>query len=277
MPARGSTRGAGTMNSSSLLLDMQTAMLSLAIITPRVLVCLVILPGFGMTVLTGMAKNTAAMAIALPAIVPTFFFVQSTPPDFFMCIMLIFKEAIIGMMLGVLMSIPIWVVQSIGSIFDSQRAAVQVQANNSAVDKDASAIGGMLIQAVVLIMIQAGLFIALTRILIESYGTWPAHLLLPPFEPGNAEIVLRRFGELFWYILVYGTPVILPLLLIEFGFAILGVFAANLQVSSASAPVKSLTGLLIMFLYWPTLSHYVAGDFTRILDLVPELLSNRVP
>ncbi|MGI4937581.1 MAG: EscT/YscT/HrcT family type III secretion system export apparatus protein, partial [Janthinobacterium lividum] len=238
------------MINNAVLLDIQSAMLALAIITPRVLVCLVILPGFGMQVLTGMAKNTAAMAIAIPAIVPTFYFVQATPPDFLMCGMLIFKEALLGMMLGIMMSIPIWVVQSVGSIFDSQRSPIQIQANNAGVDKDASAVGAMLIQAVVLIMIQAGLFLALARILIESYGTWPAYMLTPPFELGHLDVLVKRFGDLFFYIMVYGAPVIMPLILIEFGFAIIGVFASNLQVSFASAPIKSITGMLILLLYW---------------------------
>jgi type III secretion protein T len=257
---------------ASLLLDLQTVLVTLALVTPRVLVCLVILPGFGLNVLTGMARNMAAMAIALPAALPTFYVVQEHGPDLILLGMLAFKEALIGLMFGVLMAIPLWVVQSVGSVFDTQRSPIQIQANNASVDRDASALGGMLIQAVVLVMVQAGLFTALARILIESYGTWPAHTLLPPFESGHYEVLLKRFGELFWYIVVYGAPVIMPLILIEFGFAIVGVFASNLQVSFASAPVKSLVGLLILLAYWPTLSHFVAGDFARLLDLGASLM-----
>ncbi|EJL88975.1 type III secretory pathway, component EscT [Herbaspirillum sp. CF444] len=257
---------------ASLLMDMQALLVTMAIVTPRVLVCLAILPGFGLNVLTGMAKNSAAMAIALPAALPTYYFVQTNSPDFLFSGMLAFKEAMIGLMFGVLMSIPLWVVQSIGSIFDTQRSPIQIQANNASVDRDASAIGAMLIQAVVVVMVQAGLFSALARILIESYGVWPAFELMPPFEPGHFDILLKRFGELLWYIVVYGAPVIIPLILIEFGFAIIGVFASNLQVSFASAPIKSLTGLLILLAYWATFSHYVAGDFAHLLDLAASLI-----
>ncbi|CAN7526597.1 EscT/YscT/HrcT family type III secretion system export apparatus protein [Duganella sp. LjRoot269] len=255
-----------------LLLDMQALLVTLALITPRVLVCLSILPGFGLNVLTGMARNTAAMAIALPAALPTFYFVQHNGPDFLLSGMLAFKEAIIGLMFGVMMSIPLWVAQSIGSIFDTQRSPIQIQANNASVDRDASAIGGMLIQAVVLVMVLAGLFSALARILIESYAVWPAYTLLPPFEPGHFDVLIKRFGELLWYTVVYGAPVIIPLILIEFGFAIVGVFASNLQVSFASAPIKGLVGLLLMLAYWPTFSHYVTGDFSHLLDLAASLM-----
>lgn len=257
---------------SSLLLDMQSALIAMALVTPRVLVCFVIVPGFSFSVLTGMAKNISAMAIALPAALPTFFYVRETPPDMLLAAVLLFKEAGIGLMLGVMMAIPVWVVQSVASILDSQRAAVQVQASNSAVDRDASALGGMLLQAVVIVMMQAGLLIAMTRILIESYGVWPAFNVTPPFDPGHMDVLIKRFSEFFWYIIVYGAPVIIPLIFIEFGFAMIGVFASNLQVSFASAPIKSLTGLFILLVYWPTLSHYVSGDFARVLDLMASLL-----
>jgi len=260
---------------ASLLLDIHAALITMALVTPRVLVCLVILPGFGLNVLTGMAKNAAAMAIALPAALPTFYFVQRNAPDFLVSGVLVFKEAMLGLVFGVMMAIPLWVVQSIGSIFDSQRSPIQIQANNASVDRDASASGAVLLQAVVLIMVQAGLFSAMARILIESYAAWPAYTLTPPFEPGHFDIVVRRFGELLWYIVVYGAPVLIPLILIEFGFAIIGVFASNLQVSFASAPVKSLAGLIVMLLYWSTLSHYVASDFTHLLDLAASLMEIR--
>jgi len=127
------------------------------------------------------------------------------------------------------------------------------------------------LQAVVLVMVQAGLFSALARILIESYAIWPAYTLLPPFEPGHFDVLVQRFGNFLWYVVVYGAPVLIPLVLIEFGFAIIGVFASNLQVSFASAPIKSLVGLLILLAYWATFSHYIVGDFSHLLDLLASL------
>jgi type III secretion protein T len=258
--------------STSLYTDLQAGLVTMALVTPRVMVCLMILPGFGMNVLVGMGRRCAALAIALPAALPTFLYVQSTPPDIILGAMLAFKEAFLGMMLGTLISIPFWAVQSIGSIFDTQRAAVQVPTSNPAIDHDASVVGAMLVQAVALVMVQAGLFIGLARILIESFAPWPAYTLMPPFDPGHFDIVVKRFGDLFWHIILYGAPVIIPLLLIEFGFALVGVFARNLQVSAASSPVKSLAGLFVLLVYWPTLSHYVSGDFAGLLQLIPSLL-----
>lgn len=255
---------------SSLLVDAQVLLLTIALTTPRALACLLILPGFGTRTLTGMARNAVAMAVALPAALPTFYAVQQTPPDFFLGIALVIKETAIGGLLGVMLALPIWTAQSIGSILDTQRLPLQIQANNASLDPDASAIGAMLLQAVVMIMIQAGLYVAMVRVIVESYGVWPAFSLMPPFETGQLEVVIKYFSNFFWNIIVYGGPVIIPLLLIDFGFAILGVFTPSLQVSFASSPIKSLVGLFVLLVYWPTFSHYVAGDFSHILDFIPD-------
>jgi len=257
---------------SSLLIDVQTVLITIALITPRALVCLVILPAFGLRTLMGVPRKAVAIAASLPAALPTFYFVQETPPDYILAGMLLIKEAVFGAVLGVVLSIPFWVAQSIGSILDAQRSPIQIQSNNASVDPDASAIGALLLQAITLVMIQAGLFVAMTRILIESYAVWPSFNLAPPFEPGQLEVLIKRFGQFFWHIIVYGGPVIIPLILIDFAFAVIGIFASNLQVSFASSPVKSLVGLFILLIYWPTFSHYVAGDFSQLLDFTASLL-----
>ncbi|RZI42210.1 EscT/YscT/HrcT family type III secretion system export apparatus protein [Herbaspirillum sp. HC18] len=256
---------------TSFLVDINTLVVTIALTTPRTVVCLAILPGFSFRTLTGITRTAIAFAVALPAALPTYWFIVETPVDYFMGGILILKETVIGGMLGVLMSIPIWVVQSVGSIADAQRSPIQIQPNPSQ-DQDASAIGGMLVQAMVLVMIQTGLFVALTRILIESFGVWPAFNLTPPFEHGHFDVLIKRFGEFLWYVVVYGAPVLIPLILVEFGFAMLGVFASNLQVSFASSPIKSLLGMLMLLAYWPTFSYYIAGDFSRLLDLAAELM-----
>jgi type III secretion protein T len=255
---------------SSLLVDLQSLFVTLALITPRTLVCLTILPGLSIRSM-GSMRAAIAIAIALPAALPTFLYVQETPPGYILSAILAGKEAAIGLLIGTIVSIPVWVAGSIGSIADRQRIPIMIQSLSST-DKDASALGGVMLQALILVMIQAGLYVALTRILIESFAAWPAFDLLPPFELAHLDVLLMRFGEFFWYVVVYGAPIIIPLLLIDLAFALLGVFSPQLQVMHVSSPVKSLAGLFLLLVYWSTFSHYVAGDFSHMLDFTAGLL-----
>lgn len=256
----------------SLLLDIQSALMTLTVMMPRVAVCLGILPGFSGPSLSAMVRGAVAAAVALPAAPPLFAAIQASSPDYLLLLLLCCKEAALGGMLGLLLSIPVWTAQSIGSIIDAQRAPIANQGNNASLDRDASLIGGLLQQAVMLVLMQAGLFLALVRILVESYGLWPAFSMTPPVEIGHFDELLKRLGEFFWHTALYGGPVIIVLVMVDFGFAMIGVFASNLQVSFASAPIKCLVGLVVLLLYWPTLSHYVAGDFAHMLDFTSGFL-----
>jgi type III secretion protein T len=259
----------------SLLVDLQTALITLALVTPRVQACMMFLPTFPWRSMSELLRHSAAIAITLPATVPTFEFVRHTPPDLMLATVLACKEALIGAMFGVVLATPMWLAQSIGSVLDVQRSPIPTQGSGAATSgaaADASATGTLLLQAVTLVMVQSGLFAALVRILLESYAFWPAFDLFPPFDPGHFDVVIKRFGEFFWHLVVYGGPVLIPLLLIDLAFAIVGVFTPNLQVSSASSPIKCLVGLFIMLVYWPTFSHYLAGDFAHLLDFTTELM-----
>jgi type III secretion protein T len=254
----------------SLLVDLQNAVITLALVTPRVQTCMMFLPTFPWRSMSELLRHSAAIAITLPAAVPTFEFVQHTPPDLFLATMLACKEALIGVIFGVILATPMWLAQSIGSVLDVQRSPIPTQGSGAAADS--SATGTILLQAVTLVMVQSGLFAALVRILLESYAFWPAFDLLPPFDPGHLDVVVKRFGEFFWHLVVYGGPVLIPLLLIDLAFAIVGVFTPSLQVSFASSPIKCLVGLFVMLVYWPTFSHYLAGDFAHLLDFTTELM-----
>lgn len=256
----------------SLTLDIQTALLAMSITVPRVLVCLAILPAFGAGILKGVLRNSVAVAIAIPAALPAFFYLRESTPDAMFMLALAFKEAGIGLLFGLMLSVPMWVVQSIGSVFDLQRLPIQTTGSSASVDQDASVIGALLVNALVVFMIQAGLFATLARVLIESFEIWPAQNLMPPFPAGQFDVLMQRVGQFFWHIVVYGTPILLPLLLIDFGVAAIGVFTRHLPVSFITSPIKSLAGLFILLVYWPTLSHYIAGDFAGILNILPSFL-----
>ena len=79
---------------SSLLLDLQTALVALSLTTPRILVCLRMLPGFAMRNLSPLTRTAIAMAVSAPAVVATFLYVRETPLDVMYATVLIFKEAI---------------------------------------------------------------------------------------------------------------------------------------------------------------------------------------
>lgn len=260
-----------------MLIDLHHLLLAVALTLPRTAVVLAILPGFGAGTLGVMLRAAVAFGLSLPAMLPTFYFVREHHAGVMLLTLLGVKEALVGLVLGLLLAAPMWALQSVGSIVDMQRSPIQIQNGNASIDRDASALGGLILQAMVVVMIHAGLLAALARVVLGSYAAWPVGSLGPPFGSVPQAVLIARFSELLWHIVVYGAPIILPLLLIDLGMAVIGAFAPNLQVSFAASPIKSLAGMFVLLVYWSTLSHYASGDFARALDLIPMLLEGGAP
>lgn len=254
-----------------MLLQLKALVMALALTVPRAYICFALMPGLGAFALKGVLRFAVALAVVLPAVVPTFLDLEHTPPDLLLGVIIGFKECLIGLMLGVLFAIPTWVVNAIGTVLDRQRAALQIPNMQGGADRDGSGTGAMMVQAMVVVMMQSGLFFSIVLLVLETYAYWPVSHLSPPFEAIQAEVVMQRFGLFLTYVIVYGAPLVIPLLLIDFAFALLGVFAPTLPVSFASAPIKSIVGLLLLLFYWPWLSHYIEGDFAGTLDMLRRL------
>jgi type III secretion protein T len=258
-----------------MVVELKTALLALALVMPRAFVCFAILPGFGTRTFTGIMRTAVSLGIALPAVVPTYIAVSAAPPIAALAGLWAFKEALIGLVLGTLLAIPIWVLQSVGSIYDLQRTPIQVSNTNPSQDQDASATGAVLLQAGVLVLIEAGLFLNFVRVLLDSYVAWPVASLTPRLLEAPPHELIQRVGLFAMHILLYTAPLLVPLLMVELAFAMLGQAAPQLQVSTSAAPVKCLVGMLVLVLYWATLSHHIASDFSRQLDLVAALYGPR--
>ncbi|AWL03528.1 type III secretion system export apparatus subunit SctT [Massilia oculi] len=256
-----------------MLIDLHHLLLAVALTLPRTAVVLAILPGFGAGTLGVMLRAAVAFGMSLPAMLPAYHFVRDHHAGVMLLTALGIKEALIGLVLGILLAAPMWALQSVGSIVDMQRSPIQIQNGNASIDRDASALGGLILQAMVVMMIHAGLLAALARVVLDSYAAWPVGSLGPPFGDVPQAVLVNRFAELMWHIVVYGAPIILVLVLIDLGMAVIGAFAPNLQVSFAASPIKSLAGMFVLLVYWSTLSHYASGDFARALDLIPSLLA----
>jgi type III secretion protein T len=259
------------------LFDFKVALMALALITPRTFVCLAILPGFGTRTLVGMARNAMVIAIALPAVVPTYVAIVEAPPDLVAIVIITLKEGMVGVILGTMLAFPIWIIQSAGTIIDIQRTPIQNHNQNVSQDQDASTLGAFILQAAVIVMIEAGLYLALTKTLLDSYSYWPVVQLTSPIGSAQFDVILQRAGSFLGFVVIYTAPVIIPLLLVELAFAVMGIFAPTMQVSYAASPIKSLTALFVLLVYWSTLSHYISGDFSHQLDLIRALYQRPEP
>ena len=102
---------------------------------------------------------------------------------------------------------------------------------------------------------------------LRFVGPLPATAWLPLPAINGFSVFLGVLGDTFTYMMLYAAPFIAVLLFLEFGFAVLGLYSPQLQVSTLATPVKCLAGLGILLLYFPLLQDLIVTRMAQLADL----------
>ncbi|MFP8968075.1 type III secretion system export apparatus subunit SctT [Pokkaliibacter sp. CJK22405] len=163
------------------------------------------------------------------------------------------KEAILGMLLGTLLGIPFWLYESVGSLFDNQRGALMGGQLNPALGQNETSLGFLIKQTVIVLFVVTGAFLSLLQVIWDSYLLWPPTAWLPIPAPDAMDVYQGLLSTAFHDVVLYAAPLVGLLLLIEFGMAILSLYAPQMQAFVLAMPLKCLVGLGFLVLYTPTL------------------------
>jgi len=180
---------------------------------------------------------------------------------------LVLKEVALGLLLGVLLSMPFWLFEAVGALLDNQRGALAGGQLNPSLGPDATPMGHLFKQlAIFLLMTTLGLG-ALTQLIWDSYLIWPPTVWFPLPAANGMSLFVDLLGDTFTHMMLYAAPFIAVLLLLEFGIALLGVYSQQLQVSTLAPPVKCLAGVGVLLLYFALLQDLIVGRMGLLGDL----------
>jgi len=232
---------------------------SLIIGMARIYPCAFLVAAFCFQHIRGMPRHTIVMVMALLPAPGIYAAVAGQELSTLMLGGLLIKELVLGVLLGVLLSMPFWMFESVGALLDNQRGALAGGQLNPALGPDATPLGHMFKQlAIFLLMISLGLG-ALTQVIWDSYLIWPPTVWFPLPGANGLGLFLGLLSDTFMHMMLYAAPFIAVLLLLEFGIALLGVYSQQLQVSTLAPPVKCLAGIAILLLYFALLQDLIVG------------------
>lgn len=220
---------------------------ALACTMPRLLAMFAILPIFSRMWLPGMIRTAAVAAFALP-LAPLMPEGLGQLPVALLVALLI-KEAVIGFLLGFVLAIPFWAVESSGTFIDTQRGATIGSAVSPLTGHDETPLGHLLTQGFFVFFVVAGGLLFTLDVLYESFRFWPVTTMLPDFSVQAPGIVLGLFDRMFRMMLLLSAPVIVAMFLSEMALALVSRFVPQLQVFFLAMPVKTGVGLLVLLLY----------------------------
>lgn len=233
-----------------LLLQAEAALKSIALAMPRVTAVFAVLPFVAGAMFTGVVRTGLILMLAIfmaPVAGPL------PEPGWTNWILIAAKEGLIGSMLGLGFGVLIWAVQSMGDLIDVQTGNSNAEFFDPVGGHEGGRTGELLGWLVVTLFVTSGGLLALIGALIDSFRLWPVAEFVPRFDQVLELFAIRQGDTLLEWTVKLAAPVVMVLLLADFGIGLVGRTAPQLNVFVFAQPVKALLAVLMLIL----LMHYL--------------------
>lgn len=262
-----------------LIGNFQSWYLALFLTSARILVAFTVLPMFGQRIFPSMIRNGVMVTIAMCVVPLTHEQVKDLPLNFPYMAFLISKEAVLGLMLGYMMSLPFWALRGAGFVMDMQRGAMSALFYSAPLSGMASPLANLFGQLAVAILFISGGFLMLLEVLMRSYQVWPINEFIPTFRPEALKVILKQLDLLLYATLLISGPFIGIMFLIDFGLGLVGRYLPQLNIFTAAMPIKSALVFFILVIYITVIANYLHESFVSFgtqLQLLDTLLHERL-
>ena len=231
---------------------------------PRMLAVFSVLPMFNRQALPGMLRIGVAGGLSIflvPSLIdPAMAIDRSTGQIMLIC----FKEALIGFLLGFIIAIPVWAFEIMGAYIDNQRGASIAQTLNPLTGHDSSPLGDLFSQTIVILLFVTGGFLLIISAIQDSYRLWPVFGMLPDLNAATPEFLLSLADRMMRLAIIMSAPVMFAMFLAEIGLAIVSRFVPQLQVFFLAMPIKSAIAIFIFSIYIALLFDYSIDSVRNI-------------
>ncbi|MBT2339708.1 MULTISPECIES: type III secretion system export apparatus subunit SctT [Pseudomonas] len=202
------------------------------------------LPFLNSSVLTGVPRQAVIVLVALGFW--AYVGVPTPALDSLAFLGLMLREAAIGVLLGVLLCWPFWVVHAMGNLIDNQRGAMLSSTVDPANGVDTSELANFLQLFAAAVYLEGGGLLLMLETVAHSYRLCaPANdcaMHLSAIHPLLDALVSKT--------LVISAPVVATLLISEALLGLLSRYAPQMNAFSVSLTVKSLVALVVLMLYF---------------------------
>lgn len=169
---------------------------------------------------------------------------------------IVFKETLVGVAIGLVLATPLWAVEMMGDLVDTQRGATIAQTLNPLTSHETSPLGQLFNQAVVTLLFVIGGFLLVLGVIYDSFSIWPVFGWWPRFSADAPRLALELLDRFMTLAVLLAAPVVICMFLAEAGMALVSRFVPQLQVFFLAMPVKSAIAMLVFAVYGVVLFDY---------------------
>jgi type III secretion protein T len=242
--------------------ELKSSLVMLGVVQARLMPIFVLLPFMNRNMVPRVVSFSVAagLGLLLLPVLPNSSEVQMD----MVFVMLLVKEAFIGLLLGFACALPFWAMEAVGFVIDNQRGASMAASVNPLTGNDTSPMGILLNYAFIAFFFVAGGFQLMLGMIYDSYKLWPPMSFLPQLDIASANLLLMQLNRMVLTTLLLASPILLIMFMAEIGLALISRFAPQLQVFFMAMPIKSALGLFVLVLYTNTLFDY-GGQYIKDL------------
>lgn len=223
----------------------------LLLIVLRLVPIIIFVPFLGGKLLPGPTKIGLAVFLAfllLPFLTP--FAVEDLVIGFPL-ILLSFKELIIGFLIGFLASLPFLIVTTTGTIIDHQRGSSSLMVTDPSLTSQTSPIGIFLNQILIVSFFVLGGINLFFETLIVSFQRIPPNVYIQTSSFNQNvfwKMAIELMNTIFTLSVRFAAPPLIAMLMADIFLGIANRLAPQVQISFLGMPIKSLLGLIILFI-----------------------------
>jgi type III secretion protein T len=223
---------------------------ALAILMPRPLALFTIFPVMTRLGLPRLLQMALTIVICFPMAIPLAPQIHRLQPlPVLFMTLLCLKEAFIGLLIGWIMSIPFWAMETAGNIVDFIRQAPDAEIQDPRNTTQASITGTLFSIFSSLYFLSMGGFTIVIGTIYESYELWPALSAWPAINRNAPSKILELLDSLMRASFLIAGPILI-FILVAFAILILLVrFLPQANIFSLSLSFKNIAFLVAMQIY----------------------------
>ncbi len=238
---------------------------------PRILVIFWVLPFLSESIFQGMVRNVFAFCM----IMVVFPLVKaSVPPEgvsITIGFMLLIKEVFIGLAIGFIVALPFWAAASMGFMIDTQRGAFVATLFSPFFGSRVSPLGTLLLQSLAVLFFISGGFLIMLKGIYQSYIFWPPLDFFPRLDLSATKYFVAQFQWHIYVAVLLAAPISILLFVIDFSMGMINRFVPQLNVFFLSLPIKGVTAIFLLAVYFVTLTGYFESHFNKLFESFYEL------
>lgn len=232
-------------------------------VLPRALGFFLILPFMGETFLPGFTRTAVIISMTVILVPVMGEQVNDIPHDVGVILFLILKEIFLGLLLGLMISLPFYAMDGVGALLDRQRGVMAGELFSPTVSSQSTILGGALSLFAIALLFASGGIYYLLDVFILGFEVWPVVTFFPEMSPRMGVFFLRVLDDLMYMVLLISAPVLIVIFLVDVGFGFLNRAVPQINVFFLSLPVKGGVSLLILAFYLTQISSYLRSVFEK--------------